>query len=49
MLFTDTQIEEFKVKIMAFAERGGESNMNSWKEHLVEYTFNIYEMDQLTK
>ena len=44
MLFTDTQMDEFRVKIMAFSERGGESNMNSWKEHLVEYTFNIYEM-----
>ena len=44
MLFTDTQMEEFRVKTMAFAKECGESDMNSWKEHLVEYTFTIYEM-----
>ena len=44
MLFTDTQIEEFRVKIMAFAEKGGKSKMNSWEEHLVDYTQVLYEM-----
>ena len=44
MLFTDTQMEEFRVKMLAFAKEGGEYNMNSWKNYLVEYTFTIYEI-----
>ena len=37
-------MDPLRLKMMAFAERGGKSNMDSWEDHLVDYTQVLYVM-----